>query len=280
MYPGYSPADHEYGKAAEDYGRVAAEAKAKGIDIKHPDIEYEIGQAKGAKRIILAGVRAKEAAVGEGSGSGSGSGSDVPNLQRSTDGAAKQAATNGEATTNAQANQAEKPKATREAAEEDMPNFIIDTNPTPVNIPGSSTRPHKRSATPPEPVEAKKHKKAKMKHDSEFPSASEEPKMEFQDISREVAARMKEKEEKKKRKTEKKRKREPEAELAAATNGSAATTETGKAKKKKKSKHSDGMGLADRPASKKRAGEDDEGGEDGEGRKKKKKKVRHIAEHA
>ena len=74
MYPGYSPADHEYGKAAEEYGKAAAEARARGIELKHPEAEYEIGQAKGVKRKTLAGIREAQAAKGKGSGSGSGSG--------------------------------------------------------------------------------------------------------------------------------------------------------------------------------------------------------------
>lgn len=72
MYPGYSPADHQYGKAAEEYGRAAAEAKAKGMEIKHTEVDYEIGQAKGVKRRTLAGIRAAKAARDGGSGSGAG----------------------------------------------------------------------------------------------------------------------------------------------------------------------------------------------------------------
>ena len=48
MYPGYSPADHIYGEAADEYGQQVAEAKRKGISLESnaAGVEYVIGQSK------------------------------------------------------------------------------------------------------------------------------------------------------------------------------------------------------------------------------------------
>lgn len=270
MYPGYSPADHEYGKAAEEYGKAAAEARAKGIELKHPDAEYELGQAKGVKRKIVAGIREGQTAKGNsndiGSGSGIGSGSEGP----------IEAEPKESATTNGQANMEKVQEAT---AEGDNPYFVIDTKPTPVNVTGMSFQPLERSASLPEAVEAKKHKKAKKKHDGDMPTGEDAQVVKTDDISDEVNARMKEKQEKRKMKEEKKRKRRPEGELAAAAEDpqlaaeiSAAAAEEESPKKKKKAKKTEEEPLPDQTASKKRPGEDDGEAEDGEGKKKKKRK--------
>lgn len=259
MYPGYSPADHEYGKAAEEFGRYASEARLKGEEVKHPEAEYEIGQAKGLKRRTLAAIREAKAKKEGGSGSGSGSGNDgnarLPSKKPET--------TNGESMTT---------KPEEAPSNGDKPGFFIDTKPTPVNLPGISHAPGKREASPPpEPVEGKKHKKAKTKHDGEMPSATEG--VEFENIDEEREARLKEKEEKRKRKEEKKRKRESAGEpIPSATNPPAPESASVEKPKKKKSKHVEEEKLADRTASKKRSSADEGGMEDGEGKKKKKRK--------
>ena len=272
MYPGYSPADHEYGKAAEEYGKAAAEARAKGIELKHPDAEYEIGQAKGIKRKTLREIREAKAAKGKvngsgsGSGSGTGSGSESPIKQKPR----KPTTTTGHASTE---------KFQGVTTEGDNPYFVIDTKPTPVNIPGMSSPPLKRSASPPEAVEAKKHKKAKKRHDGRMSKGKETQQVKTEDISELVEARLKEKEEQRKMKAEKKRKRESEGESAAAAETlqpvvepSATTAEAESPKKKKKALKSEGELLPDRTASKKRPGEDGGEVEDGEGKKKKRQK--------
>ena len=273
MYPGYSPADHEYGKAAEEYGRAAAEARAKGIEIKHPEAEYEVGQAKGGKRKTLGEIRGVQAAKGRssGSGSGSGTGSESEGLIPQT--------TREPATTNGKASTEENPEA---GLVGDNPYFIIDTKPTPVNVPEMSSQTLKRSASPPEAVEAKKHKKAKKRHDGEMLKGEESQEVKTEDISEQVDARMKEKEEKRKKKEEKKRKRESEGERAASAAEPQATGEPSavaaeeerpkKKKKKKKSKKPEEEPLPDRTVSKKRPAEDRGEAESGEGMKKKSKK--------
>ena len=265
MYPGYSPADHEYGKAAEEFGRVAAEARAKGVEIKHPEVEYEIGQAKGIKRRTLAAMRGASATKGQASGSGSGSGSEGPNTQ-----VPKEKATSPEKAED------EKTKAT--TPEGDNPFFIIDTKPTPVNLPGVTNQPVKRSASPSGSPETKKQKKAKKHHEGELPTSEGAVKVEFEDISGEVDARMKEREEKRKEKVEKKRKRDSEGDQSKAAEAHATSSDTPAAvvgvetPKKKKAKKSDEEELADRTGANKRSGVEIEEAADGEGKKAKKRK--------
>ena len=271
MYPGYSPADHEYGKAAEEFGRVAADARAKGVEIKHPEVEYEIGQAKGIKRRTLAGMREALAAKGQGSGSGSGSGSEGPTAQ-----APKEKATPQEKATPRE--KAKDEKAEAPTPDGDNPFFVIDTKPTPVNLPGMTTQPVKRSASPPGSTEAKKHKKAKKHHEGELPISEDAANVEFEDISGEVDARMKEREEKRKRKEEKKRKRDSEGDQIEAAEVHATSSDTPAAgvetekPKMKKAKNSNEEKLADRTLGNKRPGEEIEEAADGEGKKTKKRK--------
>ena len=282
MYPGYSPADHEYGKAAEEFGRVAADARAKGVEIKHPEVEYEIGQAKGIKRRTLAAMRRASAAKGQASGSGSGSGSEGPTTQVPNEKATSQ-------------EKAKDEKAKTFTPEGDNPFFIIDTKPTPVNLPGITNQPVKRSASPSGSPETKKQKKAKQHHEGELPTSGGAVKVEFEDISGEVDARMKEKEEKRKLKEEekrklkeeRKRKRESEGEQTEAAKAHATNSDTPAAAvevetpKKKKAKKSNEEELADRTIENKRAGEDIEEAADGEGKKmKKRKKANGTSEEA
>lgn len=274
MYPGYSPADHEYGKAAEEFGRVASEARAKGVEIKHPEVEYEIGQAKGIKRRTLAAMRKKSAAKGQASGSGSGSGSEGPTTQVPSEKSTSQA-------------KAKEEKDEAPTPEGDNPFFIIDTNPTPVNLPGITNQPVKRSASPSGSPETKKQKKAEKHHEGELPTSEGAVKVEFEDISGEVDARIKEKEEKRKLKEERKRKRESEGDQTEAAKAHATISDTPAAAvevetpKKKKAKQSNEDELADRTVENKRTGEDIEEAADGEGKKtKKRKKANGASEEA
>ena len=201
MYPGYSPADHVYGQAAMQYGTAATKAKAEGIELKpHPDLEYELGQGKGTKRTKLADIQATKG-LQDNSVSGSASGADAPS------------ATNGTKL------ESEKSDAKdEEMGDAAQPSFYIDYNPTPINLPFNEKNDSKRATSVPEPVEESRPKKAKKAHDGELPAAPAQGKIETEDISAEVDARMKEKEEKRLRKEEKKRKKE-----AAATAETAAT---------------------------------------------------------
>ncbi|KAL8788040.1 MAG: hypothetical protein Q9195_007506 [Heterodermia aff. obscurata] len=236
MYPGYSPADHVYGEAAMQYGSAAAKAKAEGIELApHGDLEYNIGQAKGIKRKKLAEMQSAKGSQ-DSSGSASGSGADAPS------------APNGK-----------KPDSEKSDAKDEVkgdaaqPSFYIDTNPTPVKLPFSSKQP----TSDPEPVEETKAKKAKKAHDGELPAQG---KIETEDISAEVDARMKEKEEKRLRKEEKKRRKESDTSNIAAADdkkrkresaGSSSAVVNGeeakKPKKKKAKKEKEGEDARNEP---------------------------------
>ena len=201
MYPGYSPADHIYGKAAEEFGAEWSAAKAKGIEF-NPDAEgpqYEISQAKGMKRNTSTQIRAAKAAREGASGSGTGSGSDAGPTVISVNPALNSQSDTGK---NVEGNEDER-----------NPYFVVDMQPTPVNLPDISNTPIERVSTfhsREKPV-SKPSKKAKSKHGGGLPGV-EEKLVEFDGITEEVDARMKEKEDKHERKGEKsKRKRESDS---------------------------------------------------------------------
>lgn len=269
MYPGYSPADHEYGKAAEEYGKAVAEAKKRGVEIPtHPDIEYQIGQGRGIKRKSLAQIRdmglSKEQLSGGGSGSGSGSGED--------EGPAKKQKSNGGATS-AEVEMEENPAKKADAQKDgENPYFVIDTNPTPVDLP-----PSKREADT-QVYDNTRSKKPKKKHSGSLPTGPTVPE-ETVDISAQVDAKLKEKEgrQKQKQKEPKKRKRvSDKSDLAMAAgydSTTAAAEESGKPKKKKKKvKDTEGREeLPDRTVGKKnKAGNEN----DIDGKKRKTKKLK------
>ena len=268
MYPGYSPADHQYGEAAQEFGSEWSAAKAKGIEFKPaPDgPEYQFGQAKGVKRRTLAKIREAKAARGEGTGSGTGSGSGSGS---GSDTAVPPAVSNGSAPKKVYS----KAKAAEEKAEDQSgdgnnPYFVIDVNPTPVNIPGVSVHLPKRTSEgqPESATVEKKPKKPKQKHEGSLPGAAEK-KVEFEDISDEVDARLKEKEERRKRKEEKKRKRD--------SDGSAvvqAIAEVPKPLKKKTKETVEGKGTVDGTNPKKRVASAEHGNPQDESKPKKKSK--------
>ncbi|KAL9003248.1 MAG: hypothetical protein Q9188_003863 [Gyalolechia gomerana] len=253
MYPGYSPGHFEYGKAAEEFGRYASEAKRQGKEIKPEGIDYELGQSKGLGHLTLAQIRAAK-----GEKSGTGSGSDRGGLVGSSGPTA--------ATSNAQTpDGGDGTHKTREQI------FFMDSNPTPINLLGAANYSAKRKATP-EPVEANISKKQKKKHDSRtaqpidtLEESTEPVKVEFEDISGEVDARLKEKEERRKQKQqakeEKKRKRESEGSSAVIAEAPPAT-ELPKPRNKK-IKKSDDSGETPVSLLKKRSALDDEEGAEG-----------------
>ncbi|KAI4088951.1 MAG: hypothetical protein LQ344_005702 [Seirophora lacunosa] len=198
MYPGYSPANHEYGKAAEEFGRYASEAKKKGLQVEAEGIDYKVGQSRGLGHMTLAQIRAANAKKG-GAGSGSDAGS-TPAAPQASKAAEKKK---------------KEDEAETQTAGEQM--FFMDSNPTPVNLSTAANSSAKRKATP-DPVEVNTSKKQKKKQHaaggSPAPDDAQEPiepvRIEFEDISGEVDARLAEKEERRKRKEQKKRKRESE----------------------------------------------------------------------
>ena len=290
MYPGYSPADHEYGKAADEYGRYASSARAQGIDVRPKDVEYEIGQSKRMKRQSLGGTgstrTAQESGSGSGAGSGSGSGSDRPNNKHR-----KHDSTNGHAEVEAREEIHEEHHERHH--ESGKPAFFIDVNPTPVELPPMKDKSPKRGASSPETAEGKKHKKIKKKHTVDLPGTTDGKGIEYEDISQEVDARLKEKEERRKRKEEerkgkeeerkgkeKERKRRRGSGESAAVEAEVPSAMELEKPKKKKLKKIDGTNSPHVPdatdsPSKKRHGVDNDN-EHGEGKKKKRKKSKEL----
>ncbi|KAL8937448.1 MAG: hypothetical protein Q9216_004412 [Gyalolechia sp. 2 TL-2023] len=248
MYPGYSPGHFDYGKAAEEFGRYASETKRQGKETKPEGIDYESGQPKRFGHLTLAQIRDAKGTKG-----GTGSGTE----SRGAAGLSEPTA----AMSNAQTSGGDE---TQKAGEQ---MFFMDSKPTPVNFSGAKSS-AKRKATP-ERAAANISKKQKKQHGrSEVSSdeAAEEPaepvNIEFEDISREVDARLKEKEErpklKQRAKEVKKRKRESEGSSAVITEGPQATDPL--RPKRKKIKKVDNSGEVPGGSLKKRSALDDEEG--------------------
>ncbi|KAI9695734.1 MAG: hypothetical protein M1836_006100 [Candelina mexicana] len=242
MYPGYSPADIEYGKAAQEAGQVIAQVKASGGQWQPaPDgPQYSVGKMHGKRKAMFQKPKDEEKQDG-----------DISHQMGTND----KAAANGE----------------DKGGEGETLSFVVDTNPPPVNIPDVGKKSNKRSSAnsfPPEPI-AKKSKKAKTK---------DEPKVDTEDISAEVDARMKDKdakkEEKNKKREEKKRKRSMDASDVAAASVDGAAEERKSKKAKKSEGETEGKGKKKRRVFEADADADekDSHGADDGGKKKKRKK--------
>ena len=287
MYPGYSPADHEYGNAAMEYGKAVAEARAQGIDFSPGmDIDYEIGQARGIKRKTLEGIKtakaARDAAENEAMGTGDNS---IPvhksKGKRNWDREEVNANTKG---TSAPAS-APASNVQEKTSQDDSAIFSLDPKPTPVNLTKmrngfSHDEAPLTEKNADEVSKEKKSKKRKTTHQGPLPEAPQ-----FEDISAEVDARMKEKEEKRKqrelnraqKKLEKKRKRESGD--SAVSNGVEeiaamdAPVETAAKPKKKRSKKAKNDGEINDESPKKRVSEErDLPNEEGKKSSKRRKK--------
>ena len=205
MYPGYSPADHIYGEAAAEYGAMIAEARRQGKQIeRNPDgVEYVVGQSQLSLREQLDELRKS----GEAAKGSSNTAAKPTRMEQNGDG--------------------EPMEGVEQSTEPDQL-FIIDSNPTPLNVlqntsDASSKAKNKANDKAKRRVSSQDgqwnapadaleegHKKKKVKTAEVESSHTDEPKplLEEDDISAEVDARHKEKEERRKRKEEKKRKRE------------------------------------------------------------------------
>lgn len=199
--------------------------------------------------------------------SGSDSGSDRP-MARSP----KPTRVNGQDQDQGAENSTERGNNSDAIFEKHDPSFVIDVDPTPVNLAEIATKPPKRGSSIGDNRQAKKTKKSKIRHnDDEQPFSVANPEVEFEDISQEVDARLKEKEEKRKRK-ERKRKKSTDFE-SNVTGLDANTIAEGPArlKKKKKVRHRDDASMDASEVRKRSSAESDEG--QGERRKKRHKKT-------
>jgi hypothetical protein len=186
MYPGYSPADHVYGEAAQEYGTQHAELKRSGmepkLDSKGP--QYTVGQRQEAERVAQ---QAEE-------------------VQRSSSSSANRKSGGNHGTHG-------EPMEGVEQSTDQSQYFIIDPKPTPLNEMGE-THKHRNKANdkakrrvyfPDEQsagTKTQRSKSAKAAQESELQS-----KPQAVDFSAEVEARLKAKEAKRKLKEAKKRKR-------------------------------------------------------------------------
>jgi hypothetical protein len=218
MYPGYSPADHIYGEASQEYGSEWSRAKKEGKEPKLDPTrgpEYVVGSSRIGKRKQLEEVQ-KGLSTDDGQPTSSRAESSTKESNASIPPA----------------------KPSEGIADTGNPYFVVDTQPTPVNIPDHTTATAETSH---------KSKKSKTKH--EDPKTAT-PIIETEDISAEVEARMKSKEGKRDKKDkkdsikEKKRKRETDDSTTLAEVTETATAEpvvadastTAEKPKKKKAK--------------------------------------------
>ena len=213
MYPGYSPADHIYGEAAAEYGQVVAESRRLGKEIgRDPSgLEYIVGQSQLSAKEQIEEIRRKR--------------EEAKKLERKDE------------TSGRVGSQREQEAVDVDPMEgvEQLPDgsqlFVIDSNPTPLELLQSRSAPapalkDKNKAnnkvkrrvsfqdeqhnpnleiTSPNPH---KTKKAKLDGGTSPTVITSKPLVEENDISDEVDARLKAKEEKRKSKKEKKRKRD------------------------------------------------------------------------
>ncbi|MCJ1467734.1 hypothetical protein MMC07_006359 [Pseudocyphellaria aurata] len=320
IYPGHAPDNHEYGKAAQGYDTFAAATRARDVDIKHPDLEDEIGQRRGTKRTKLGGIReatnvqygglgirgARDAPFGLGSNSmttselhlkdqakGKNAKGDTvangdnpcfvigvdPTAANPTGQMHKSPKRSASPTEPLEQEKPKKAKKQHKKTTEEMvangERYAIDVNPAPVFPAGPTHKSPKRSAHPTEPLEQEKPKKAKKKHKGALTKGTDIPTIEFEDISQEVDARMKEKEAKRKRNQEKKRKRvSDDSPVALVESSDDAEVEP---LRKKQLRKSEDKVLVDRSISKKRHDANDDEGQ-GEGKKRRRKKTKDRVE--
>lgn len=197
MYPGYSPADHIYGEAAEEYGKRAADLKRQGIDLKlDPNgPQYVVGQTKKPRRLS----QEPEILIG------SISSASAPNANNQDQGG--------------------EPMEGIEQSASEPRYFVIDSKPSLVADVGEMQKQKNKAndkakrrvsfkeeqegeAGHDNSFEARKPKKAKITAIESPAAILPESAVQKEDISAEVEARLKAKEEKRKRKEEKKRKRD------------------------------------------------------------------------
>ena len=247
MYPGYSPADHIYGEAAQEYGEHAAELKRNGLDLELDPRgpQYVIGQSRKRRCLSQEPTQTKTAAVSSTSApnvNGEGEGEPMEGVEQSTN----------------------------------VPQyFTIDSKPTPVTDLGEIQKQKNKAndkakrqvsfvegqeagAASNNSSDAHKSKKAKSNAD-EFPAlVSSESAVQEEDISAEVEARLKAKEEKRRRKEEKKRKRDsrdslenaPYSNAAAPADGSVERSSIKKLKEKMHKKDQEDTSNATEPSAK------------------------------
>ena len=257
-----SPPDYEYSKVKKDKNR----AKAKGVEVR---FDAEVPQDE-KPQDEEKGTPIKASAAKPSRRDSPGSTSDLDSEEHNVP-ASNSAPTNGHAAAT---------KKKNGKLKDNNPYFAADINATSVKQPNFTNRSIKRSseARSPEETVVKKLKKAKTQHDGDVAELRTGKRVEFEDISNEVDARMKEKEDKRKRKEEKKRKRQSEDSLID-TEPTEVAVEVEKPKKKRPKKSGvklEGKLDSDGADIKKRSGSHGEEEADHDKKKKKKRKTSKL----
>ncbi|KAL8950973.1 MAG: hypothetical protein Q9222_003034 [Ikaeria aurantiellina] len=266
MYPGYSPANHKYGDAAQAYGNYTAKAKN----------SNEVGQSKGSARMKMAQPQVQPAPNGEASETKAANGDEPPAEDNepvffmdskptpiTLDSSLKRKTSLNEPN---EANASKKMKKKHNGA---APPADNKTNDTAIN---TTTNEEKR-----EDSHSHSHPKDTAAAAEEASAPTQPIQLEYEDISQEVNARLRAMEEKRKRKAlereERKRKRES-GDSAVVIEGSTEKLSRKKKKKEKDSKKAggdgDGVPAADVVADVERKGADGD-------RKEKKKRKSQVS---
>lgn len=262
------PASYQQGKAPEEYEKSTSATRTQGVDSQPTQFDDALGQETRIKRTKLGDASVRIAAYKSGP------------MNRAESGLDRLVANSPEPRTiNGQDEGPKEESSTVRSANGDVtyekqePLFVIDVNPTPVSLTGIAIKSPKRGSSPGEIDEGQEVKKAKTHHiDGEGPSP-EIFEVEYEDISQEVDARLKEKEEKRKRKKDKKRLRgEDITSDIAAPDATTTAEEPGRPKRKKKKLRQNHDMYVEATRTKKRSGA--EGDESQGGRKNKRHKKR------
>lgn len=261
---------YEHENAAEEHEQPASAFRMQGIDTKPTQFDDAFSRETSAKRTKLGAVGPSINTYQSSFMSGTDSGSNglMANSSKPRTGNGQDESQKAESSTTKSVNG----DATLEKQETV---FFNDVNPTPMNLERATIKSLKRGSSPDDNNEGKKPKKTKTRHiDDEESSPLAEAEVEFEDISQEVDARLKEKEEKRKRKKEKKRKSTDIISDGAAPDAINIAEGAPRSKKKKKLRHNHDA-LVEASKVKKRSGAGSDEGQ-GERRKKKHKKIKEF----
>ena len=267
IHPEYFVTNNENGNAAKKHERPASATSIQGVDSKPTKFDDAFSQGTKSKRPKLGDAGSPSAVYESSPMNATDSGSD-----RLVANSPKPRTVNGQDEGQTVESNRARSANVDSTAQKQEPLFFVDVNPTPVNLAGIAIKSPKRGPSLGDNDEGKKAKKTKTYHNNDeeqFPL--EKPEVEFEDISQEVDARLKEKEEKRKRRKEKKRKKSANfASDVGAPDAITTAEEPARPKKKKRLRQNHDALVETTEVKKTSNAESDEG--QSERRKKKRKK--------
>ena len=135
MYPGYSPADVQYGEPAREFGEQWTQAKEQGAEFssEQDGPQYEIGQAKGTKRHRKSIAQIREELAIRGDPLALASKSQTSETERRPDSGARNGASGSSASSRTEKDRSA-PLPADPVANEGALLYVVDTKPTPVNL--------------------------------------------------------------------------------------------------------------------------------------------------